>query len=83
MAGYLQHYPTSAIELPPNPYAPVDMPEIAWQKYGETRGYADIAALHATGGINTTLPNQVVLALRRACKLQRHPKPSLFTLLPL
>jgi iduronate 2-sulfatase len=60
------YYPIEDIQLPPNPFAPVDMPTIAWQGYGETRGYSDIAKLNASGKINTTLPDQVVKGLRRA-----------------
>ena len=60
------YYPSSSILLPPNPYAPVNMPSIAWSRYGELRNYNDIAALHASGAINTTLPDYVTLDLRRA-----------------
>ena len=63
---YLELYPEDAIRLPENPYAPYRMPRVAWQSYGETRGYSDIAALHATGAPNTTLPDDVVKYLRRA-----------------
>ena len=42
------------------------MPAIAWSSYGELRNYRDIAILHATGGINTTLPRHPVRRLRRA-----------------
>ena len=63
---FLKYYPEEDIRLPPNPYAPVDMPEVAWYKYGGLRHYKDIKASHASGDINTTLPNDVVLYLRRA-----------------
>ena len=63
---FLQYYPEEDISLPPNAYAPDGMPKIAWQSYGETRSYADIAALNASGAPNTTLPDAVVRALRRA-----------------
>ena len=63
---YLELYPEEDIRLPENPYAPYRMPRVAWQSYGETRGYSDIAALHATGAPNTTLPDNVVKYLRRA-----------------
>ena len=62
---FLDYYPLADIELPTNPYAPDGMPKIAWQAYGETRGYADIAKLNASGAINTTLPDAVVRSLRR------------------
>jgi len=63
---YLDIYPEDKIQLPLNPYAPIDMPTIAWQPYGETRGYGDIAALNCSGEINTTLPDFKVKELRRA-----------------
>lgn len=63
---FLEMYPENEIRLPENNYAPYDMPEIAWQNFGETRGYQDIAALHATGAPNTSLPNATILELRRA-----------------
>ena len=63
---FLEKYPAESIQLPPNPYAPVGMPEVAWQSYGETRNYADIKRLNATGAINTTLPDTTVKELRRA-----------------
>lgn len=62
----LKYYPEEDIRLPPNSYAPVNMPEVAWYSYEGLRGYGDIAALNATGAINTTLPDKVVKALRRA-----------------
>ena len=64
--AYLDLYPPADISLPSNPYAPAGMPTIAWQKYGETRNYADVKATGATGDINTTLPDSLVLSLRRA-----------------
>ena len=42
------------------------MPEIAWSDYSELRAYADIAELHASGAINSTLPAKLVRDLRRA-----------------
>lgn len=65
-ARFLQYYPEGSISLPPNAFAPDGMPPIAWQSYGETRSYADIAKLHASGAPNTTLPDDTVRALRRA-----------------
>lgn len=62
----LQFYPETSIQLPDNPYAPVQMPEIAWWNYAGLREYADINALNATGKINTTLPDKTVLELRRS-----------------
>lgn len=60
----LKYYPN--VSLPDNPYAPVNMPEVAWYNYGGLRSYKDIAKLNASGAINTTLPGEVVLLLRRA-----------------
>ena len=66
-ASVLEHYPENEINLPDNPYAPANMPPIAWTKYNELRlNYNDIRALNATGEINTTLPDKNVLELRRA-----------------
>ncbi|KAL4229854.1 hypothetical protein ACF0H5_010246 [Mactra antiquata] len=61
-----KYYPSNSIHLPPNPYAPRFMPDIAWINYGELRNFADVAALHASGNINTTLPDYKVVQLRRA-----------------
>ena len=63
---FLARYPQSAIRLPPNRYAPQNMPDIAWSDYGELRAYHDIARLGLTGDINTTVPADVTLELRRA-----------------
>ena len=59
-------YPEDEIKLPNNPFAPDGMPSIAWQTYGETRGYGDVAKLNASGAINTTLPDWKTKQLRRA-----------------
>lgn len=60
-------YPYSDIRLPNNAYAPWNMPDIAWSKNNELRnGYEDIKSLNASGSINTTLPDKVVMSLRRA-----------------
>ncbi|KAK3098287.1 hypothetical protein FSP39_017975 [Pinctada imbricata] len=61
-----EHYPKESIKLPDNPYAPVDMPAVAWLKYDELLRYEDIRTLNVTADINTTLPDDVVLNLRRA-----------------
>ena len=63
---FFELYPKDKIRLPDNPYAPVNMPPIAWCSYVELRSYDDIAALHATGDPNTILPDDVVMDLRRA-----------------
>ncbi|XP_046381443.2 iduronate 2-sulfatase-like [Haliotis rufescens] len=63
---FLSYYPDQSIHVPPNQYAPLDMPSLAWITYPELRHYKDIAALNATGAPNTTLPANVVKNLRRA-----------------
>ncbi len=63
---FLDYYPESEIGLPDNNYAPYDMPKLAWQNFGETRSYSDIAKLNATGAPNTSLPDSKILELRRA-----------------
>ena len=63
---YLDLYPEDSIRIPDNEYAPVDMPAVAWSSYHELRSYRDISKLHASGAINSSLPNDVVKYLRRA-----------------
>ena len=63
---FLEKYPLQDIGLPSNPYAPVDMPRIAWASWPELRKYEDIAALSPTGDVNTTLPDSTTIDLRRA-----------------
>lgn len=65
--SFLKYYPEDQIRLPDNPYAPVNMPEVAWINYEteELAAYKDQRALNCSGKINTTLPNNDVLALRR------------------
>ena len=64
-ASRLQYYSENSIQLPDNPYTPVNMAQIAC--YGELRnGYTDIQALNVNGYINATLPDRNVLELRRA-----------------
>ncbi|ESO90564.1 hypothetical protein LOTGIDRAFT_123341 [Lottia gigantea] len=60
---YLNWYPEVDVSLPDNPYAPVDMPDAAWEVYSELLNYDDITG---TGAINTTLPDAKTLELRRA-----------------
>jgi iduronate 2-sulfatase len=62
---YYDYYPNSSIELPYNQQPPAGMPAVAWQTYGELRGFVDIAALNVTGEAGTVLPTEDVLALRR------------------
>jgi len=63
---FFEYYPASAINLPPNQYPPSGMPHVAWSSYGELRAYADQAKLNATGNPGSKLPEDDVLALRRA-----------------
>ena len=65
--AFLDYYPEEDMQLPTIPYAPVDMPRVAWINSGELRNnYEDIKNLNTTGEINTTLPDSVTLDLRRA-----------------
>ena len=67
---YAQFYPEEDIQLPANPWAPEEMPNIAWSGWNELRTYRDIAAAEllnpSLGDINVTLPDQTTKALRRA-----------------
>ncbi|KAK6177882.1 hypothetical protein SNE40_012757 [Patella caerulea] len=63
---FLSDIPVSMVDLPTNAYAPVDMPDKAWNNYAELRVFNDIAVFNATGNPNTTLPDNVVKDLRRA-----------------
>ncbi|KAK7097566.1 iduronate 2-sulfatase-like [Littorina saxatilis] len=49
---YLDLYPMSNIRLPPNPYYPPWLPEVAWVPYGELKSYDDVNAMNiSTFGI--------------------------------
>ena len=63
---FLDFYPEESIKLPDNPYAPVGLPDLAWFDYAGLRHYYDIKHLNTSGKLNTTLPDEVVLKLRRA-----------------
>ena len=64
---FLEYYPLNDIMLPENPYAPVDMPEVAWSNFDEIRNYKDIANIYGYGGINgKKYPDHVTKKLRRA-----------------
>ena len=62
----LKFYPTEDIKQPDNPYAPINLPDIAWSSYPELRGFRDIDVLQLTGNVNTTLPDFKAIELRRA-----------------
>ena len=68
-ADFIKYYPPEKIDLPPNPYAPVDMPDIAWYNYytNTTIGkFTDTHYTNATGKINTTMDNVLGHDLRKA-----------------
>ena len=61
-----KYYPKEDIKLPENPYAPINMPDIAWSSYPEVRNFRDIQVLRLSGAVNTSLPDFKALQLRRA-----------------
>ena len=63
---FLDLYPPGNVSLPSNPFAPVDLPEVAWSNFDELRKYDDVLDRFGHGTFNTTLPKQFVLDLRRA-----------------
>ena len=65
-ARFFDFYPTESIRLPPNMYAPVNMPPIAWARYEEMWNYKDIGLKYGYAEINSTYPDQIVKNLRRA-----------------
>ncbi|XP_053400576.1 iduronate 2-sulfatase-like [Mercenaria mercenaria] len=65
--SFMEHYyPKDSIQLPANPYAPVNMPTIAWRGCRELNKYADMRALNTSCPINSSLSDQFTLDLRRA-----------------
>ena len=68
-AEFIKHYPQEVIQLPLNPYAPVEMPPIAWHNYikGCHIGhFSDIHFSNYSGNFNTSMSKTTVLELRRA-----------------
>ncbi|ELU07221.1 hypothetical protein CAPTEDRAFT_18188 [Capitella teleta] len=63
---FLDLYPAKEIRLPDNPYAPTEMPSIAWHRYDGIAAYPDMKGLNITGDINSTIPDFKTLELRRA-----------------
>ena len=63
---YINLYPAEEVKLPVNPYAPQGMPEVAWSIFDELRTYVNVKYKYGFGSINTTLPNDLTLAMRRA-----------------
>jgi len=58
-------YNLEDINLPLNPYAPINLPNSGWGRSEETRQYHDVRNTGATGNINTTFPDYKTLELRR------------------
>lgn len=58
-------YDPELTALAPNPFAPSDMPPVAYASY-ELQNYGDVAALNFSGHINETLPDWKALELVRA-----------------
>ncbi|ELT89141.1 hypothetical protein CAPTEDRAFT_221773 [Capitella teleta] len=65
-SSFLDFYPREDVQLPKNPFAPAYLPEDVWSDFSELRKYKDVADKYGYGAINTTLPNDVVINLRRA-----------------
>ncbi len=66
---FIKYYPTETVQLPPNPYAPVKMPEIAWNNYitnAQIGKYDDTKFSNYTGDINSSMASNTVIDLRRA-----------------
>jgi iduronate 2-sulfatase len=63
---FLNLYPEKEIRLPDNPYAPVEMPYVAWHRYNGVFDYPDMKGLNISGEPNTTVPDFKVKELRRA-----------------
>jgi len=58
-------YKPEDINLPLNPYAPINLPATGWGYSGEMRQYIDVLKTGATGDMNTTFPDYKTLELRR------------------
>ncbi len=66
---FIKYYPTETVQLPPYPYAPDKMPEIAWNnpiKKSQLEKYDDIKISNYTGEINSSLASSTMIDLRRA-----------------
>jgi iduronate 2-sulfatase len=64
---FFEPYPETSADLAPNPFAPAEMPAIAYASY-ELQSYADVNALNFTGQINETLDDGKAAELVRAYK---------------
>jgi len=58
-------YPTDSIELASNPFAPADMPDVAYASW-ELQNWGDVAAVNFTGQVNETLVDWKAIEERRA-----------------
>ena len=68
-SDFIKYYPLENVPLPKNPYAPVDMPDIAWNNYCEETiicKFTDLFYLNLTGEINSTIDILTMTNLRRA-----------------
>ncbi|XP_071095239.1 iduronate 2-sulfatase-like [Haliotis cracherodii] len=68
-ARFLDYYPLESLRLPPNYYAPVGMPAIAWHDFINLTRYKDMEPYHLSpdvGGINYTFPKTITLEMRQA-----------------
>ena len=52
--------------LPSSPYAPVDMPLIAWRNFSDWSQYGDTFLFEQVGDVNFTFPDDFARDLRRA-----------------
>ena len=66
----MHYYPEHVLEVPDNPYAPVDMPDQAWDIPPIFRQFTDTSpealGIPDIGNINVTLPDHKMKELRRA-----------------
>ncbi|XP_046563742.1 iduronate 2-sulfatase-like [Haliotis rubra] len=67
-ARFKEYYPLESLRLPPNYYAPVGIPEIAWHSFVNLTIFKDMQPYHVadTGHINFTFPDQITLEMRQA-----------------
>ena len=67
---FLEYYPKESIDLPDNPNAPINLPDIAWSSPPIFRQFIDVypntTGIPDLGQINVTLPNDKIKELRRA-----------------
>ena len=64
---YFDMYPEDEIKLPAYPYAPQNMPDIAWSNYlkDEMKRYVELEHYSLTGDVNNTMPDDLTKRLRR------------------